>query len=137
MFTLNFDFSRFDFFQAQCISIFKRKVNSTIEQQNCKGHKKLTFFEKEVLIFSFSLRSLLFSNCQLTILKTIFSFDKSRSASNLSIILNNIVCNPGIVCKYFGVLIDTKLSFHNHIQKVKTKIGRHCGVISKMRRFVP
>ena len=29
-----------DFFLIQCISIVKRKANSTIEQQNCKGREK-------------------------------------------------------------------------------------------------
>ena len=28
------------YFYVQCISIVTRKANSTIEQQNCKGHEK-------------------------------------------------------------------------------------------------
>ena len=27
-------------FQVQCVSIVKRKVNSTMEQQKCKGYEK-------------------------------------------------------------------------------------------------
>ena len=44
--------------------------------------------------------------------KTILiSFDKNRSASNLNVVSNNTVYNPGIVCKYLSVQVDTNLSF--------------------------
>ena len=33
-----------DFFQVQCISIVKRKVNSTIDQQKYKGHQNVIVF---------------------------------------------------------------------------------------------
>ena len=50
--------------------------------------------------------------------------------------LKNTLYNTGVLCKYLGVLVDNNLSFHNHTQN-QTKMGRHCGVISKMRQFVP
>ena len=39
--------------------------------------------------------------------------------------------------KYLGVIVDDKLKFFHHIQNVQSKLGRHCGVISKMRHYVP
>ena len=39
--------------------------------------------------------------------------------------------------KYLGILVDNKLSFSNQIALIKTKLGRHCGVVSKMRYCVP
>ena len=39
--------------------------------------------------------------------------------------------------KYLGVIVDDKLKFFHHIQNVQSKLGRHCGVISKMGHYVP
>ena len=68
---------------------------------------------------------------------TVISFNKNRSASNIDIELLETVYKPEPSCKYLGVVLDSKLSFFHHIQKVKTKLGRHCGVISKMHHYVP
>ena len=68
---------------------------------------------------------------------TVISFNKNRSASNIDIELLETVYKSEPSCKYLGVVLDSKLSFFHHIQKIKTKLGRHCGVISKMRHYVP
>ena len=68
---------------------------------------------------------------------TVISFNKSRSASNIDIKLLETVYKPESSCKYLGVVLDSKLSFFHHIQKIKTKLGRHCGVISNMRHYIP
>ena len=68
---------------------------------------------------------------------TVISFNKIRSASNIDIKLVETVYKPEPSCNYLGVVLDSKLSFFHHIQKIKTKLGRHCGVISKMRHYVP
>ena len=44
---------------------------------------------------------------------------------------------PKPFCKYLGVIVDDKLKFFHHIQNAQSKLGRHCGVISKMRHYVP
>ena len=46
---------------------------------------------------------------------TLVSFD--NSAPNLNILLNYTVYNPGVFCKYHGVLVDTNLSFTILYQK--------------------
>ena len=40
-------------------------------------------------------------------------------------------------CKYPGVFVNNKLTFVDHIQKVKMSLSRQCGLVSKMRYFVP
>ena len=35
------------------------------------------------------------------------------------------------------MILDTKLTFIHHIQKLKTKLVRHCGFVLKMRHYVP
>ena len=41
------------------------------------------------------------------------------------------------MCKYLGVRIDAKLSFISHIERVKKKLSKQCGIVFKMRHFVP
>ena len=67
---------------------------------------------------------------------TLISFDNG-SASNLKIEIDNIAYNPQSACKYLGVIVDCKLTFTQHIEKLKIKLRRHCGVVSKMRYLVP
>ena len=68
---------------------------------------------------------------------TIINFTKDRSASNLSIDILDFTFQPKPFCNYLGVTVDDKLKFFHHIQNVQSKLGRHCGVISKMRHYVP
>ena len=41
------------------------------------------------------------------------------------------------MCKYLGVRIDAKLSLISHIEHVKKKLSKQCGIVSKMKHFVP
>ena len=41
------------------------------------------------------------------------------------------------MCKFLGVRIDAKLSFISHIEHVKKKLSKQCGIVSKMRHFFP
>ena len=41
------------------------------------------------------------------------------------------------MCKYLGVTTDAKLSFISHIEHVKKKLSKQCGIVSKMRNFDP
>ena len=69
---------------------------------------------------------------------TFINFTKDGSASNLSVDILDFTFQPKPICKYLGVILDDKLKFSHHIQKnVQSKLGRHCGVISKMRPYVP
>ena len=55
----------------------------------------------------------------------------------LSFDILDFTFQPKPFCKYLGVIVDDKLKFFHHIQNVQSKLGRHCGVISKMRHYVP
>ena len=39
--------------------------------------------------------------------------------------------------KYFGVLLDNKLSFNAHISLVMEKLSRQCGILPKLLHYVP
>ena len=45
--------------------------------------------------------------------------------------------NIDVVCKYLGIKIDSKLSFKTHIDYVKKKISKQCGILAKLRHYVP
>ena len=68
---------------------------------------------------------------------TLINFTKARRASNLSSDILDFTFQPKAFCKYLGVIVDDKLIFFHHLQNVQPKLGRHCGVISKMRHYVP
>ena len=59
------------------------------------------------------------------------------SASNPAFSLNQTVINCKPVCKYLGIYIDNKLSFHSHVDYVTKRLGKQCGIISKLRHYVP
>ena len=46
--------------------------------------------------------------------------------------IGNIIC-----CKYFGILIDNKLNFKQHIQLVESKIAKLVGILNKLRHIFP
>ena len=39
--------------------------------------------------------------------------------------------------KYLGITVDSKFSYRSHIKLVFTRLSGQCGVISKLRHFVP
>ena len=47
---------------------------------------------------------------------------------------NNIPMKP--VCKYIGLNLDRKLSFQSHIDSVKDKLSKQCGILSKLRHYI-
>ena len=47
---------------------------------------------------------------------------------------NNIKMKP--VCKYLGINLDRKLSFQSHIDYVKEKLSKQCGIVSKLRHYI-
>jgi hypothetical protein len=40
-------------------------------------------------------------------------------------------------CKYLGVIIDKNLSFDEHIQSIVSKLSRHCGLLYRLREWLP
>jgi len=54
----------------------------------------------------------------------------------LTIKINNTEIEQKQVIKYLGVLIDSQLTFRQHITEVKKKIARAVGILYKLRPFV-
>ena len=60
-----------------------------------------------------------------------------KSASNETILYDGKNLSPGIYWKYLGINIDFKLGFSNHIDFVRKKLRKQCGIIAKTRHYVP
>ena len=60
-----------------------------------------------------------------------------KTASITEFCLSDCVIDAKTVCKYLGILVDNKLSFQSHIDFVKQRLGKQCGIISKLRHYVP
>ena len=54
-----------------------------------------------------------------------------------SICFNSRDIEKETVCKYLEILVDSKHSFGSHIEEVKRKLGKQCGINAKLRHFVP
>ena len=59
------------------------------------------------------------------------------SASNHLFQLNSCSINTKPVFKYLGIYIDSKFSFKSHIDFVKKKLSKQCGIVLKLRHYVP
>ena len=67
--------------------------------------------------------------------KTIQMNIKSASNSNFTLNCSEVINKP--VCKYLGLYIDYKLSFRSHIDSVKMRLAKQCGILSKLRHYAP
>ena len=63
--------------------------------------------------------------------KTNFMLLTSRK--HIKVTINNHTISPEDNLKYLGVLLDNKLSWKPHVQKVKTQLSRACGILSKLK----
>jgi len=61
--------------------------------------------------------------------KTNFMLLASRkhNPASFKVIINNHNISPEDNLKYLGVLLDNKLSWKPHVQRVKTQLSRACG----------
>ena len=64
-----------------------------------------------------------------------FQISTKASASSLRFNFASSLINIDHECKYLGLKINSKLSYHAHISSVTERRGRQCGVISKLRQF--
>ena len=66
--------------------------------------------------------------------KTNFMLLTSRkhNSASFKVTISNHTISPEDNLKYLGVLIDNKLSWKPHVQKVKTQLSRACGILSKL-----
>ena len=60
----------------------------------------------------------------------------NTSASILSFTMNNCPVSSQ-VCKYLCLRLDSKPFFVAHIDYVKKRLGKQCGITSKLRHYVP
>ena len=45
--------------------------------------------------------------------------------------------NETFVTKFFGIYLDRKLNFVNHITEMSMKVAKSIGVFKKLNRFLP
>jgi len=64
--------------------------------------------------------------------KTNFMLLTSRkhNPASFKVIINNHNISPEDKLKYLGVLLDNRLSWKPHVQRVKTQLSRACGILS-------
>jgi len=58
---------------------------------------------------------------------------QKHNPTSFKVIINNHSISPEDHLKYLGVLLDNKLNWKPHVQKVKTQLSRACGVLSKLK----
>ena len=64
-------------------------------------------------------------------------FTNKSVDKNVNIRLNNNVIEQVNSCTFLGVVIDDKLTWKNHCQKVLTLISRNLGIIRKLKHYFP
>ena len=60
-----------------------------------------------------------------------------NSASNQQLFINSIPLKIEGSRKYLGVYVDAKLSFNSHNNFIRSKLRKQCGIVLKMRHYVP
>jgi len=60
---------------------------------------------------------------------------RKHNPASFKVIINNHNISPEDNLKYLGVLLDKKLSWKSHVQKVKTQLSRACGILSKLKHY--
>ena len=61
---------------------------------------------------------------------------KNKPLKNIAILLNKKALQQTEYVKYLGVLIDSQLTFKNHINAVSLKVSRITGAMRRIRNFV-
>ena len=62
---------------------------------------------------------------------------KCLNASKFSLYMNNLNIKRSDCIKYLGVFLDEHLSWKNQVQKLNKKLSKICGLIFKLRHYVP
>ena len=62
---------------------------------------------------------------------------KTLNDSNFSVLINQSLIAKSECVKYLGVYLDNKLSWRTHIDKICKKVSKVCGMIYKLRYYVP
>jgi len=62
---------------------------------------------------------------------------RKHNPASFKVIINNHNISPEDNLKCLGVLLDNKLSWKPHVQKVKTQLSGACGILSKLKHYTP
>jgi len=60
---------------------------------------------------------------------------QKHNPASFKVVTNNHSISPEDKHQYLGVLLDNKLSWKPHVQKVKTQLSRTCGVLTKLEHY--
>ena len=60
---------------------------------------------------------------------------RKHNPASFKVTINNHTISPADNLKYLDVLLDNKLSWKPHVQKVKTQLSRACGILSKLKQY--
>ena len=60
---------------------------------------------------------------------------RKHNPASFKVTIKNHTISPEDNLKYLGVLLDKKLSWKPHVQKVKTQLSRACGILSKLKHY--
>ena len=60
---------------------------------------------------------------------------RKHNPASFKATINNHTISPEDNLKYLGILLDNKLSWKPHVQKVKTQLSRTCGILSKLKHY--
>ena len=72
-----------------------------------------------------------------TIVYSIYQFHESRIKPNdVNVIMQQNTIDRVNSTKFLGLIIDSKLKWHEHIQHVKHKIARSIGILYKIRHYL-
>ena len=62
---------------------------------------------------------------------------KTKKLPHPPLVFNNTNVTQSIYQKHLGIILDSKLTFENHINIVATKINKNIGLLSKLQNLLP
>ena len=72
----------------------------------------------------------------LNLSKTV-QFNLKKSPDDINFQLNKTHIKVEHYSKYLGVKLDNKFCFRAHIDQVQSKLSKQCGILAKLRHYVP
>ena len=68
--------------------------------------------------------------------EVIFSY-KTKKLPHPPLVFNNVNVTQSIYQKHLGIILDSKLTFENHLNIVTTKINKAIGLLCKLQNLLP
>ena len=113
--------------------LFADDTNIFYQSSNLESLQKTV--NRELKKLSLSLNA---NRLALNISKTNFVIfaAKNKPLKNVTLLLNKKTLQQTEYVKYLGVLIDSRLTFKNHITSVSLKVSRITGAMNRIRKYV-